>query len=153
MNHHQKYLTKALPMSTHNMFFCGKIRKAFLWIAPYLSLWSKPMRHLWYMTLTWFILCLKTKRQYQMKMCLKGMRRQQRPRSDCADAQSDQGLCCLLPESLDTIECINGEQRPGWDIVHAHDCLDLCILCMLEGFFTWPGPYPTVAKTDIQMNN
>ena len=39
----------------------------------------------------------------------------------CADSKgpgetafmhSDQGLCCLLPESLDTIECINGEQRP-----------------------------------------
>ena len=34
---------------------------------------------------------------------------QRRPRS----AQSDQGLCCPLTESVDTTECINGEQRPG----------------------------------------
>ena len=31
---------------------------------------------------------------------------QWRPRSACASAQSDQGLRCPLPESLDTIECI-----------------------------------------------
>ena len=30
-----------------------------------------------------------------------------------ASAQSDQGLHCPLTESLDTIECINGEQRPA----------------------------------------
>ena len=34
---------------------------------------------------------------------------QLRPRS----AQSDQGLCCPLTESLDSVECINGEQMPG----------------------------------------
>ena len=28
-----------------------------------------------------------------------------------AAAQSDQGLHCLLTESLDTTECMNGEQR------------------------------------------
>ena len=36
---------------------------------------------------------------------------QQRPRSDCASAQSDQGLHCPLTESLDTTECMNREQR------------------------------------------
>ena len=28
-----------------------------------------------------------------------------------ADGQSDQGLHCLLTESLDTTKCMNGEQR------------------------------------------
>ena len=41
-----------------------------------------------------------------------GICRQQRPRSACASAQSDQGLHCMLTESLDTTECKNGEQRP-----------------------------------------
>ena len=40
----------------------------------------------------------------------------------CADSEDpDQGLRCSLPESLDTIECINGEQRPGWDLAHAQE--------------------------------
>ena len=37
----------------------------------------------------------------QAKMCLQS-----------ESEQSDQCLRCPLPESLDTIECINGEQRP-----------------------------------------
>ena len=43
---------------------------------------------------------------------------QRRPRSACASAQSDQGLRCPLTESLDTIECMNGEQMPGWNFTH-----------------------------------
>ena len=46
---------------------------------------------------------------------------QRSPRSDCADAQSDQGLRCPLPKALDTIECINREQMPGCDFAHAQD--------------------------------
>ena len=46
---------------------------------------------------------------------------QRRPRSACSSAQSDQGLRCLLTESSGTIECIDGEQMPGWDIAHARD--------------------------------
>ena len=38
---------------------------------------------------------------------------QRRPRSACANAQSDQGLRRLLTESLDTIEYMNGEQMHG----------------------------------------
>ena len=36
------------------------------------------------------------------------------------------GLRCLLTESreLDTIECINGGERPGLDLVHAQDDLE-----------------------------
>ena len=42
-----------------------------------------------------------------------GICRQRRARSDCASAQSDLGLCCLLTELLDNTECMNGEQRLG----------------------------------------
>ena len=47
---------------------------------------------------------------YHAKTCLRSMRR-----LSPDHAQSDQGLRCPLTESLDTIECINREQRPGWD--------------------------------------
>ena len=40
--------------------------------------------------------------------------RQQRPRSACASMQSDQGIHCPQTESLDTIECFNGEQMPNY---------------------------------------
>ena len=50
-----------------------------------------------------------------------GICRQQRPSSDCASAQSDQDLCCLLIELFDRIECVNEEQMPGGDIVHVRD--------------------------------
>ena len=42
--------------------------------------------------------------------------------------QSDQGLHCLLTESLDTTEYMNGEQRPGWYFAHGQDNLTLRIL-------------------------
>ena len=35
---------------------------------------------------------------------------QRRSRSACASAQSDQGLQCPLTDSLDTTECMTGEQ-------------------------------------------
>ena len=58
-----------------------------------------------------------------------------KPRSDFASVQSDQGLHCLLAESLDTTECMNGEQRPELYEAHVQDDLNLCILGMLEGTF------------------
>ena len=42
-----------------------------------------------------------------------GICRQQRPRSDCTDVQSDQVLCSPITKLFDTIECISGEQMPG----------------------------------------
>ena len=45
-----------------------------------------------------------------------------------ADARSDQCLRCPLPESLATVECINGEHRPGWELADAQDDLDLRII-------------------------
>ena len=59
---------------------------------------------------------------------------QRRPRSACASAQADHGLRCPLTESLDTTECINGEQSPD-DFVFAWVELNLCILRMLEDTF------------------
>ena len=46
---------------------------------------------------------------------------QRRHRSACTWSQSDQGLLCPLTESLDTEQCISGEQMPRWDLVHAWD--------------------------------
>ena len=50
------------------------------------------------------------------KTCLRAYAySQRRPRSVCVSAQSDQNLHCSLHviESLDTTECMNGEQMPG----------------------------------------
>ena len=56
-------------------------------------------------------------------------------RSAYASAQSDQGLCSPQIESLDTKECTNGEQMPGWDFAHGQDDMTPQILHMLEGTF------------------
>ena len=63
----------------------------------------------------------------QAKMSIRIIRGQRRHRSDSADAQSDQSLHCPLTESLDTMDCINLEQRPGWDLAHAQDDVNLHI--------------------------
>ena len=47
----------------------------------------------------------------------------------------DQGILCPLTESLDTTECMNEEQRPGWYFEHAQDDMNLHILCMFECIF------------------
>ena len=60
---------------------------------------------------------------------------QQRPRSACASAQSDQGLDCPLTEILDTTECMDIEQRSALYFVHAKNDLYSCILRMFEGNF------------------
>ena len=46
---------------------------------------------------------------------------QRGPRSDCAYAQSDQDLRCPQTESLDTVECFNGELMPGLAFTHVQD--------------------------------
>ena len=64
---------------------------------------------------------------------------QLRPRSDCTFVQSDQGLCCLLTVSLDTIKCINGANAQmrlcvcvGW--------IRTCAFCAYSTI-PWSGPY------------
>ena len=61
---------------------------------------------------------------------------EQRPRSDCASAQSDQGLRCPQTKSLDTKECFNGKQKPGWDFAHVQDGVNPHILRMFEDTFS-----------------
>ena len=52
------------------------------------------------------------------------------------NAQSDLGLHCLLTESLDTTEYINGEQRPRWYLANAQDDLNLHILSLFKDSFS-----------------
>ena len=47
-----------------------------------------------------------------LKNVSSGICGQRRPRTACASAQSDQDIRCPLAESVNTIECINGEQMP-----------------------------------------
>ena len=68
----------------------------------------------------------------------------------CASAQSDQGLHCPLTELLDTTECMDREQRPGWYFAHAQDAVSLRILHMFDGTFSlnaahiWAGTWSNV---------
>ena len=71
-----------------------------------------------------------------MRKRVSGICGQRRPGSDCASAQSDQGLHCPLTESSDTTECTNGEQKPGGYFVLSQDDLNLRILHVFEGIFS-----------------
>ena len=59
---------------------------------------------------------------------------QRRPRSACVSAQSDQGLHCLLTESLDTTE-YEWRARAAWYFTHAQDD-NLRILYISEGTYS-----------------
>ena len=48
----------------------------------------------------------------------------------CRSVLSNQGLHCLLTESLDTTECMNIEQRLGRHFAHVPDGMNLPILGM-----------------------
>ena len=74
---------------------------------------------------------------------------QQRPRSDCASVQSDQGLRCPLTESCDIIECINGELMPRSDFAHARMTLNLCILCTFDDTFSLDAPQMSLYADSI----
>ena len=58
-------------------------------------------------------ICVPYSQPHRTKRYLRVMCGQRRPRSDCADAQSDLGHHCPLTESLHTTECMNGKQRTG----------------------------------------
>ena len=60
---------------------------------------------------------------------------QRRPRSACASAQADQGLRCPEIDSVDTIECVNGEQI-RCNFAHAQDNVNPHILHTLDGAFS-----------------
>ena len=57
---------------------------------------------------------------------------QRRSRSACASTQSDQCLHYPLPKSFDAIECINGEERPGWNLTHAQNDVNLCLKALFS---------------------
>ena len=67
-----------------------------------------------------------------MRNSVSGICRQRRSGSASASAQLDQGLFCPLTESFYTIECRNGEKRPGSDLAHAQDDVNPHILRMVE---------------------
>ena len=69
-----------------------------------------------------------------------GHMRQQRPRSACASAQSDQRLSCPQTESLNTIEWFIWEQRPGWDFAHVQDGVNPHIFAR-RFVFAWRDPF------------
>ena len=57
-----------------------------------------------------------------------------------ASAQSDQGLRCPLTESLDTIQCINGE--PELNFVHASGKFESVHFAHAQrNLFSWRSPY------------
>ena len=60
-----------------------------------------------------------------VKVCDRGTCGQQRPRSDCTDAQSDLGLLYPLTESLDAVAHIEVLQMPGSDCAASLSDLDL----------------------------
>ena len=57
---------------------------------------------------------------------------QQRSRSAYTSSQSDQSPYCPLTQSLNTTECMNGEERPGCYFGYAHDDLNLYIFQMFK---------------------
>ena len=76
-----------------------------------------------------------------------GICEQWRPWSDCASAQSDQGLHCPLTELLGTIECINVEHMPRWQFAHAWDESESVHFAHArKGIFAWRGPQMRSAK-------
>ena len=60
--------------------------------------------------------------------------------SACSSAQSGQGLHCPLTESLDTTECMNGEQRPVYYFKHVQDDLNLRIFSCSKALFRLRRP-------------
>ena len=74
---------------------------------------------------------------------------QQRPRSVCAFAQSNQGLRCPLTELLDTTKCETEEQQmPRSDFMHAWDeSQSEHFAHARRHIFAWHGPPTNYTKT------
>ena len=62
--------------------------------------------------------------------------RKEKAKSACAYMQSDQGFHCLLTDSFDTTDCINGEHMPRSDFCMCRMNLNLPIFCMLKDTFS-----------------
>ena len=84
----------------------------------------------WY-RLYLYIYLSRAKRSYAFRACV-----DRKGPDQCTDSQSDHDLRCQLPGTVDTIESINGERRPGRDPAHAQDAVNLHLLRMPEGTFS-----------------
>ena len=103
----------------------------------YPSMLCKHMHYRYIFTWPWLI-CICDRNSSQTLLILiwavpcknmsSSIRRQWRPRSACTFKQANQGLRCPSKELLDNIECINEEQKPGWDFAHAHG-IWICASC------------------------
>ena len=97
---------------------------------------DKRIRNRPHKTINWHYLMGCAMQKVSLGIC-----RQRRPRSACASAQSDQGLHCPLTESLDTTECMNGDQRPEWYLAHVQDDLNQRIFSHIQRhFLAWCDP-------------
>ena len=57
----------------------------------------------------------------------------------------------VCKESLDTIECCNGEQRPVLDFAYVQDNVNPQILCMLGGNFLLVAAHLSSADSDCHV--
>ena len=64
------------------------------------------------------------------------------PRSACASMQSDQGLHCLLTDSLDTKECTKMKSKGPYDTLHMGRMIGICaISACSKALFRLMCPY------------
>ena len=74
------------------------------------------------------------------KVCFRGLHGQRRPRSDCADAQFEQGLSCPLLESLGTKECsVNSKGRMTLRVNRMMWFRTFCACSKAHFRLTWPN--------------
>ena len=88
-----------------------------------------------------------------MRKRIFGYMRTTKVRISLSSAQFDQGLHSPLTESLDTIECMNREQRPGCYFVHVQDVMTPHILRTFEGTFHLTRPILHFSNTRVCNNS
>ena len=85
------------------------------------------------------------KAQISLRTAIEGQSQSARPRILI-------GTSLFAKESLHTIECVNGEQMPGWNFAQVQDDLNPHTLRMLEGTFSLDtDPTDVVSRVEIQM--
>ena len=113
-------------------FFLSNLRMSCLWLEEIKFVQTVPV--------TWprwpqfsFIYGL-----HLMKMCLQAYADSEIPDQPFAFAQSDQGLPCPLTASLNTTDCMNGEQKasPRRFFAHMQDDRNLHILHIFSSTFS-----------------
>ena len=91
-----------------------------------------------------FTVCIQNrwpfKRPHYAKTRLRAYTDSKGPDHPTLSAESDQGLHSPLTESLDTIKCRNGQQRPGLYCAHAQADLHMWILSKFDGTVSLGAP-------------